>query len=125
MTSRSNAYGTWLLAAAAAGGLAVSAFDYFDTSGGIDHTPGVVLVIVSTGLLLIAALVLALVANTPAWLRILLLVLAALDVVGTAAAAYFLQTWLLLALMGVAALGWIAALVRGPERGNHPQRAPA
>ena len=125
MPNRASVYGTWLLAAAAAAGLAVSVFDYFNTSGGIDHTPGVALVIISTILLLGAAVVLAGAAGAPAWLRILLFVLAALDIVGTAAAAYFLQAWLLLALMAVAAVGWIAALVRRPQSGNPPQGAPA
>jgi hypothetical protein len=125
MPSRSKAYGTWLLTAAAAVGLVVSIVAYFDASGGIDHTPGVVLVIVSTALLLGAALVLALAPRAPAWLRILLLVLIALDILGTAAAAYFLQAWLLLALMVLAAVGWIASLVRGPDRIDQMQGSPA
>ena len=68
---------------------------------------------VSTLLLTLAA---GIVVNrwAPGWLRGILEILIFLDFVGTGAAAYFLEDWILLGLMIVGLLAWIAHLIRRP-----------
>jgi hypothetical protein len=105
MQSPIRAAGAWLTAAGAAVGLAAALTDYLRRGSGIDHTAGALLVIVSTLLLLAVGLVLA--SRWPrGGLRIVLLVLAILDVLGTGVAAVFLHAWALLVLMVVALVGW-------------------
>jgi hypothetical protein len=108
MTARRT--GEALLGGASLIGGLVALFAYLRRGSGVDHTGGALLVVVSSALLVLAAIVLAL--SGPSWLRILFLVLAILGVVGTGVAAWFLHEWLLLALMVVALIGW-AILVAG------------
>jgi quinoprotein glucose dehydrogenase len=83
-------------------GVLVSAAGYALRGSGIDHSFGALLVVASTTLLFGAALVLALARVGFAPLRWALFAAAALDVLGTALAAFLLHAWLLLALMAVA-----------------------
>jgi quinoprotein glucose dehydrogenase len=96
----------------------VSLFNYFWTGNGIHGTEGALLVVVSTLLLTLAT---GVVFNRwgAGWLRIVLEVLIGLDFLGTIAAAYLLQAWILVALVILAALPWLAHLVRRP----HPSLA--
>jgi quinoprotein glucose dehydrogenase len=89
-------------------------FNYFSTSNGIHGSEGALLVIVSTLLLALAA---GVVVNRwgPRWLRATFEVLIVLDFLGTALAAYFLEAWLLLALVVLAFLAWVVHRVR-PSR---------
>lgn len=97
-------WGAWVLAAVSGGGLVDAVVSFFWRGSGIDHTAGALLVVVSTAILVIIGLVLA----RPSRLHGLLMVLSILDVFGTGLAAYFLHAWVLLALMVIAALGWLA-----------------
>lgn len=110
MATRGGGGGAWLMAAAGALGLLVSTIAYFRRASGVDHTAGALLVVVSTLLLTGAAVALALTVGARGRWRWPLFVLALLDVLGTALAAYFLHAWLLLALMAVALAGWIIAV---------------
>jgi hypothetical protein len=98
------------MAAAAAVGTALSVYDYLTRGTGIDHTPGALLVVVSSALILLASLVLALAPGAPRWLRVILEILLLLGVLGTAAAAYFLEAYVLIGLMAVALVGWLVLL---------------
>ncbi len=88
-----------------------SLFNYFWTGNGIHGTEGALLVVVSTLLMAIAA---ALIANNwiGGWLRGVFEVLLFLDFLGTAAAAYLLEAWILLALVVLAFIAWLAHFVR-------------
>ena len=88
-----------------------SLFNYFWTGNGIHDTEGALLVVLSTLLMAIAA---ALIANSwvGGWLRGLFEILLFLDFVGTAAAAYLLEAWILLALVVLAFVAWLAHFVR-------------
>jgi len=108
-------FGYWLLLASAVAGLLVSLYDYFWALG-IDHTPGVLLVVISTALIVAASTVVAFHRTSPRWLRITLDVLILLGVVGTGAAAYFLEAHVLLALMVLGPIGWLASVVSPPRR---------
>ena len=109
---RSPGLGLWLLGTASILALALSIFNYFWTGNGIHGTPGALLVIVSSALMLIATSFLYVAPLIASWLRGTLMVLILLDIVGTAAAAYFLEADLLLAAIAVAFIGWIWRLAR-------------
>jgi len=99
--------GPWVMALASAAGLAVSVYDDLTPGTGIDHTWGALLVVVSSALIGLASLALALFGSMPRWLRGIVLVLLLLGILGTGCAAYFLEANVLLALMAVALLGWL------------------
>ena len=85
-------------------------FNYFWTGNGIHGSEGALLVVASTLLMAIAAwLIGAQVVH--GWLRAALAVLLVLDFVGTGAAAYFLEAWILLGLDVIAAVAWLATLI--------------
>lgn len=104
-------WGLWLMGAAAALGLVVSIFLYVSPGTGVTGEPGTMLVIVSTTLLLIAAALL-LWAGMPTWLRVIFLVLSALDLIGTAVAGWMLNSQVLAILMVVGAVGWLIHVFR-------------
>ena len=82
-------------------------FNYFWTGNGIHGSEGALLVVASTLLMAVAAALIGL-GLVRGWLRALLTVLLVLDFVGTGAAAYFLEAWILLGLDVIAAIVWLA-----------------
>src|SRR3569833_2307778 len=74
-----------------------SIFNYFWTGNGIHGSEGALLVVVST-LLLVIGIGVVLNHWGPHWLRGVLSVLIVLGFIGTGAAAYLLDAWILLAL---------------------------
>jgi quinoprotein glucose dehydrogenase len=94
---------------------------YLLRGSGIDHSYGALLVVASTALLLGASFVLTL---SPAarWLRWALLAAAALDVIGTAVAGWFLHAWLLLALMTILFAAALATVLPQRRRRRFLQR---
>ncbi|MYZ50382.1 hypothetical protein [Propylenella binzhouense] len=108
--------GAWILLVAALAGLVTAAINAFSSGNGIAFTGGAYLVLVSTALLLLAALVIAFARHAPRFVRGLLLVLALLDIFGTAAAAYFLESRFLIAFMALGLVGWLVHLVHDPAR---------
>jgi hypothetical protein len=104
-----------LLAVAAAAGTALSIYAYFNSES-VNHTAGVLLVIATAAVMVIAALALAGLRFLPRWLRAIGLVLLLIDIVGTGLAAWFLELELLMAFMGVALLGWLLHLIVGSRK---------
>ena len=98
--------GAWLVAASAAGGLVAALIDYFWRGDGIAYTPGVLLVIASSVLLLAASLLLA-TRVLRSEFAVAFVVLAGLDILGTGFAAWMLEANWLLGMMTLAAVGWI------------------
>jgi hypothetical protein len=82
----------------------------FNEGNGIAYSGGAYLVLVSSLLLLFAALVLATVTTMPRWLRAILITLVLLDIAGTGLAGYFLETYGLVALMGIGLIAWFVLL---------------
>jgi hypothetical protein len=105
----------WLLVAAAALGLAISIFDFFYTGNGIHGTLGAGIVIGSTALMVIAGVVIAL-GWARGWVRGLLVALIFLDILGTGFAAYMLEAYILLGIMGLALLAWLFLVLAGGSR---------
>jgi hypothetical protein len=105
----------WLVALLALLAFLDSIFNYFWTGNGIHGTEGALLVVASTFLMGVAAV---LIGNrwVGGWLRTLFEILLVLDFVGTAAAAYLLEAWILLVLVVLAFVAWIAHLVRPARR---------
>ena len=102
--------GTRILLVAGAGGLAIAVFNYFWHDNGIHGTPGALLVVISSALMVGAACVL-LFAAIGRGLRATLIVLIALDIIGTGFASYMLEADWLLAAMAAAFIGLILHLV--------------
>ena len=118
MSTRSGSIstsGAWLMALAALAGLAVSVANFFNRDSGIAGEPGTILVIVSTAILLIAALILARASHLGGFLRGFLVIGCLIDIFGTGFAAYLLNSQALLWLMVVALVGWLLH-VFGPAR---------
>jgi len=103
--------GGLLIAFGAGLGLLVAIWNYFASTAllapttDVSHTPGALLAVAATAVLLIAGLVLGGSARNP-WLVAFLVLGSLVGIVGTALAAWLLESQLLLALMLVAAVGW-------------------
>ncbi|MCA1336982.1 hypothetical protein [Pseudooceanicola marinus] len=93
-----------MLAGGLAGGI-ISAYAYFTPLTGVSGTPGALLVILSSVLIFLASLIVALVGSR-AW-RNVLRVLLVLGIVLTGIAGLFLLQPMLTAAMAVALVGWI------------------
>ena len=86
---------------------AVAVWKYLDSASGISGSAGCLLVGLGTAALLIAACIIAVMPNGPRWIFITLSLLAALDIVLTAIASYFLDSYLLVGLMALAAVALV------------------
>lgn len=106
------------MAAASAVGTALALYGYLAPHTGIDHTEGALLVVVSSALILLASLVLAVFSSAPRWLRGIVLALLLLGILGTGCAAYFLESYALLGLMALALFGWLIHMMNGPSGGR-------
>lgn len=104
-----------VLAAGAAAGVCVALFDYFRPHNGIDGSWGALLVVASTGLVLLASFVLSLGVRDPSWRRIVLSGAILLGLIGTVAAAYLLESVALIIAMAVAFVGWIIRVDFAPN----------
>lgn len=116
--SQRTAYGAWLLLAISSIALILAAVATFNAGNGIAYTPGTYLVLVSTTLLLVGALLLTFARGMPRWLGGLLAFLLLLDLLGTGLAAYLLQTEWLLGCIGVGLLAWLVHVVADPATGK-------
>lgn len=100
--------GPMIAGVAAIVGVAIAAYNYITPLTGINGTPGAMLVIISSALIIIDALILWF--GPPGVIFGLFWVLGILGAVGTFAAAWFLHAWLLMAASVVMLLGVVAAI---------------
>ena len=109
--------GIWVLALVSAIGLVLAAVGYLNPANGIHGSAGALLVVISTLLMLGAALVIALWVRR-GWVRGTLLALILLDIFGTAAAGYLLESYWLVGAMVLALLLWLVGVFapRAPAR---------
>jgi quinoprotein glucose dehydrogenase len=112
--------GARILLIAAAAALAIAIFNFFWPGNGIHGTAGAGLVVISSALMAASTAALIFAARMGRGLRGTLLVLIALDIVGTGLAAYLLEAGWLIAVMAVALVGWIVVLAT-----DRPLRRPA
>jgi hypothetical protein len=109
--------GQGLIAVTALIGLVITFVAYFLPHGTIAHQWGTLIVLVSTALMVMAAL-LILFQPMPGWLVTTFRVLIILDILCTGICAYFLEFYTLLALMAVALIGW---LIQRGGRSHYPE----
>jgi quinoprotein glucose dehydrogenase len=102
----------WLLPLGALIALGAALFDYFDPGNGIHGTGGVLLVIGSTLVMLILALVLVQWRRAPGFVHGLLLVLLIVDIGGTGLASYLLEAWWVFGATVLALVGWLIDIPR-------------
>ncbi len=108
---RKDSYASWLLILAFLIGVGLAALDYVSRGDGIAYSPGALLVLVSTVLILAASTVVIVDIGLPAWLGGVLYALIILGLIGTALAAWFLNSNWLMALMIIGLLGCLAQLL--------------
>lgn len=109
-----SATGAGLVALGAAVGAGLALYNYLAPMTGVTGTPGALLVVVSSLLLLAAGVVIWLVSRGFGYW--LLEVLGFAGVVGTFVAAWFLHEWWLMAAMGVVFVGLVLSLFRRSAR---------
>jgi hypothetical protein len=97
-----------MLLAGALGAIA-AVCDFYIVSSGIDGTGGVELVIASSLLMVFGALMVMVLG--PGFLAGIFLLLLLLDVIGTGVAGYFLESWMVMGVMVLAALGWLIHVI--------------
>ena len=110
---RPSGYGSWALIVASLIGLALAVFNYLNRGDGIAYSPGALLVLVSTVLILAASIVVLIDLGLPAWLGGVLYGLIILGLIGTGLAAWFLDSYWLTALMIVGLIGCLFQLLIG------------
>ena len=103
--------GALLMGLAAAAALALCIYNYVTPFTGIDGTPGALLVIVSTAILILLALILQM-GHGGGALHVFILVASLLDIAGTAFAGLLLESRGLMALMAVCFIGWLMVAFR-------------
>ncbi|KEP71325.1 hypothetical protein DL1_06950 [Thioclava dalianensis] len=110
---------TILIVIGGVAGAAVAIYNYVTPLTGVNGTSGAALVIATSILIVLAAIVVQLLAG--GFLRALLRTLIVLGILGTAAAGYFLHEWWLMGAMAVALIGVIfdAAATRGSAKGAY------
>ncbi len=120
-SNASTDFGGWILVAASAASLGVSLFEYFEPGNGINHTWGVLLVVLSSALILAASLSIVLARPEKFWLRLFLNVSTCVGLIGTGCAAYFLEAQGLIGLMMLGLVGWLVHLFSRPrDKGRRP-----
>ncbi|WP_147272234.1 hypothetical protein [Phyllobacterium salinisoli] len=102
----SRATSAGVIALGAAAGLIISLIAYTTRSSGINGTGGALLVIASSTAILLAALALVIWTSMRGWLPGTLIFLLILGILGTAFAAYLLDSAWLLVAMAVCLVGW-------------------
>lgn len=113
--------GNWLIVAGSGAGLLLSIFNYVSSGNGIHGTAGALLVVISSALILIVSLLMAIGALRWRWLRIVVDVLLILGIIGTGFAAYMLEAYWLVALMVLCLIGWLVQVFEAPVQ---PRRHP-
>ena len=102
--------GASMLCSGAILGTAVSIANYFSPDSGIAGTPGALLVIVSTVILLAFGLIMRSDGKRGRGFRVFITASALFDIVGTAFAGYLLNSETLVVLMMVSLAGWLIHL---------------
>jgi high-affinity Fe2+/Pb2+ permease len=103
-------YGPLIVSLFAALGTLVSIFNYLSPDSGIAGTPGAILVIVSTLILVGFGLIMRAGAHLRPPLRIFVMASALLDIAGTSFAGYLLNSQTLVSLMAACFMGWLMHL---------------
>lgn len=111
MTQRHSTRGAWLIVLASLITIAICIYDYYTPATGLEGTGGTVLVGAAAILMLLASLALKLVPNRSGFLQGFLVVSIILDIVCSAIAGYFLESWVIIAAEVLALIGWLINII--------------
>jgi hypothetical protein len=111
VTSRHSTRGAWLIILASLIVIAICVYDYYTPETGLIGTGGTILVAVAGLLMLLAALVVAKVPNRSCLLQGFLVVSILLDIIGSSAAGYFLESPVIMAAEALALIGWLMNVI--------------
>jgi hypothetical protein len=111
VTSRHSTRGAWLIILASLIVMAICVYDYYTPETGLIGTGGTILVAVAGLLMLLAALVVAKVPNRSCLLQNFLVVSILLDIIGSSAAGYFLESPVIMAAEALALIGWLMNVI--------------
>jgi len=111
VTSRHSTRGAWLIILASLIVMAICVYDYYTPETGLIGTGGTILVAVAGLLMLLAALVVAKVPNRSCLLQNFLVVSILLDIIGSSAAGYFLESPVIMAAQALALIGWLMNVI--------------
>jgi hypothetical protein len=111
VTSRHSKRGAWLIILASLIVIAICVYDYYTPETGLIGTGGTILVAVAGLLMLLAALVVAKVPNRSCLLQNFLVVSILLDIIGSSAAGYFLESPVIMAAEALALIGWLMNVI--------------
>lgn len=103
--------GAWLITLSALIACAVAIYNYRAADNGISGTPGAMLVIYSTVILIVAGFILGRDMGGRI-LHVILAILALLGILGTGFAAWLLESNALMILMAISLFGWLVRLFR-------------
>jgi hypothetical protein len=114
MAKARRGWGAGLILLAGLLGAAVAYYDYNTVSTGIDHSGGVLLVLGTSLLMVLGALVVLIFGSGVIAGIFLFLIL--LDILGTGFAGYMLESVLIMGAMIIAAIGWLIRITSGTSR---------
>lgn len=111
MTQRHSTRGAWLIVVASLIVMAICVYDYYTPETGLIGTGGTILVAVAGLLMLLASLVMATVSNRSGFLQGFLVISILLDIIGSCAAGYFLESPVIMAAEALALIGWLMNVI--------------
>jgi hypothetical protein len=114
MAKAKRGWGGFLILLAGLLGAAVAWYDYGAASTGIDHSGGVMLVLATSLLMVLGALVVLVLGSGV--IAGIFMVLVLLDILGTGFAGYMLESNLIMGAMIIAAIGWLIRVTSGASR---------
>ena len=111
MTARHSTRGAWLIILASLIVMAICVYDYYTPETGLIGTGGVVLVAVAALLMFLASLTMALKPVRSGFLQKFLVISILLDIIGSSAAGYFLESPVIMAAQALALIGWLLNVI--------------
>jgi hypothetical protein len=111
LTQPHSTRGAWLIVLASLIAIAICVYDYYTPETGLIGTGGVILVAGAAGLMLLAALAMALMPGRSALLQSFLVVSIILDIIGSSVAGYFLESPVIMAAEALALIGWLMNVI--------------
>jgi hypothetical protein len=111
VTARHSTRGAWLIILASLIVMAICVYDYYTPETGLIGTGGVVLVAVAALLMFLASLTMALKPVRSGFLQKFLVISILLDIIGSSAAGYFLESPVIMAAQALALIGWLLNVI--------------
>ena len=111
MTQKHSTRGAWLIIVASLIAMVICVYDYYTPETGLIGTGGVILVAVAGLLMFLASLTMALKPVRSGFLQKFLVISILLDIIGSSAAGYFLESPVIMAAQALALIGWLLNVI--------------